>query len=268
MNDNMSRHEGRKWYDNARTTLAGLELISSAEGKSNLRCKLLIDEILEDYPMLEVGGRDYERRREKRNSIVRGNALNEQKRTQIVLSDFAKLFAMCRESASKNAPMLYNSLPIHCLIGADEVPYDHPAAGTYDGAQAWRMCVEVALHSEQSDEAKELYQTAFEISKRSKLADGCGHEEYVKRSMAFIYKILPNLSQPLSNEDAATHLIKMMPHNLRADGRRVIEEVRKTNRWHDFTSIAQQCQRLARGWFAPRKPRNSRKRSPTSRTSS
>ena len=78
-------------------------------------------------------------------------------------------------------------------------------------------------------------------------SDGCSSVLYERTVQAFLHYILPNLAQPLDDEDAARHIVNKMPDNLAPDKRRMIEWLQETGRWSERKLILEKCKSIVDG---------------------
>ena len=74
--DQPLRHEGALWDKKSVEALRRTDMLSVARGGEPTECMLIEDYDLEDYPMLDAGHRDFERRMETRNKLMRINRSN------------------------------------------------------------------------------------------------------------------------------------------------------------------------------------------------
>ena len=114
--DQPLRHEGALWDKKSVEALRRTDMLSVARGGEPTECMLLEDYDLEDYPMLDAGHRDFERRMETRNKLMRINRTNAKDRYVKKLKTWDVIYVACRENCMRNAPMLYEGIEEKCTL--------------------------------------------------------------------------------------------------------------------------------------------------------
>ena len=93
-------------------------------------------------------------------------------------------------------------------------PHEPGLEGYYDGTRAWALAINRLSGQQRTKVDRDFYRTAERLQTENKLADGCRAEEFVKKALAFIVHISPNLAQPYSKEESAEYIVDLMPKRL------------------------------------------------------
>ncbi len=241
--DQPLRHEGALWDKQSVEALRRTDLLAVARGGEPSECMLIEDYDLNDYPMLDAGHRDYERRIETRNNLARKNRANAKERYLKKLKAWDAIYAACRECCMLNAPMLYEGIELKCSLD-ERVAENDPAFGRFDGPRAFQILQYVCTGGERTDADKKFYRVAEAAQLAHPLKDGCSADEYSRRALAFMFKINPFLAQRYDAVDAADYLIKQMPPMLKEAGRRTRDNLKSQGQLTNLMAVAAACRAL------------------------
>ena len=204
------RHEKTAWWDHMMVRISSVPgLTEVAHHKEPSVIKSIVIIPLDELGELPADHKNYESRKETRIRIKAQNDANMINRYNIWMGLrtglFASLYNSMEESNSIFAESLYESCDYRRL---------GLTTGHFDGELAFSMAHTKLFGDKRSQTDIDFYDTAKDIQKKSQLPDGCKNSDFVKKAHAWIHRIRPNLQQSFTDEDAADHIINMLPKRL------------------------------------------------------
>ena len=194
-------HAAALWKEQTAARLAEAGLLNTANGKEPAECKMITDIDLGAIPELPKDHRDYNRRQEARSRAQTQNAANLEARFSIEMQARTAVYAALKKCTEKSAPVLSRTLFDRCDL-TKQYGLDMGVDGYYDGPLAYKIVL-AHLNGDRTEEDKDYYRTAERLQRASALPDGALASEYVKKAMAFIIHIRPNLAQAYGDADAS-----------------------------------------------------------------
>ena len=236
--DHVLSHDGALWKKTAFAQMSAKDYGVVAETGIPPALAEIIDDDLDDYPMLAITHRDYERRKGERNRIAKANHKNAMLRQRLTLSCWNELFAGLHLCCKANAPLLMQVLYDACdLTSAGYV------GGYFDGPRAWRI-IKARISSAddtRSKHDKNYYRACLNAQLANRLPGGAPAAEFTRRAMAYVLYIMPNLAQKYTLPDAADYILDLMPKTLHEAGRRVKAECKAAGNLHDLQNLITLC---------------------------
>ena len=187
--EDVHAHAATQFIEAAEARFAGDNLLAAANGGVPPSAKQIIDIPMDSIPALPVTHRDHSRRQEARIKAQVQNAANAQKRLQITLESWTKVFTLLKISTESTAPVLSRELKELCDLSTHGDDY----VGTFDGPRAWKMVKHQLGTSCMTEADKDFYRTAERMQRATDLPDGCAASEYSRKALAFLVHIRPNL---------------------------------------------------------------------------
>ena len=240
-------HTAIEFVETLDNTLAEHQMLNIAHGELPADAACIIDVPIEAVALPDPSHPQYGSALVKRLEIQTKNQSNRVRRLTIVFNSRTKLFGMLVRSAKPKNPGFAQEMLEQCAID------DRSGTAAYgsrhrDGPKGYRM-IQLHLTSAKgrSEYDKMYYKIAYELQVKEVLPDGCSSVLYERTVQAFLHYILPNLAQPLDDEDAARHIVNKMPDNLAPDKRRMIEWLQESGRWSERKLIVEKCKSIVDG---------------------
>ena len=240
-------HIAIEFVESLDNALAEQQMLNVAHGELPADAACIIDVPIDAVALPDPGDRYYASAMVKRLEIQTRNQSNRARRLAIVFNSRTRLFGMLVRSVKPKNPGFAQEMQEQCAID------DRSGTAIYgsrhrDGPKAYRM-IQIHLTSARgrSEYDKMYYKIAYELQVKEVLPDGCSSVLYERTVQAFLHYILPNLAQPLDDEDAARHIINKMPECLAPDKRRMIEWLQETGRWSERKMILEKCKGIVDG---------------------
>ena len=240
-------HIAIEFVESLDNALAEQQMLNVAHGELPADAACIIDVPIDAVALPDPGDRYYASALVKRLEIQTRNQSNRARRLAIVFNSRTRLFGMLVRSVKPKNPGFAQEMQEQCAID------DRSGTAIYgsrhrDGPKAYRM-IQIHLTSARgrSEYDKMYYKIAYELQVKEVLPDGCSSVLYERTVQAFLHYILPNLAQPLDDEDAARHIINKMPECLAPDKRRMIEWLQETGRWSERKMILEKCKGIVDG---------------------
>ena len=190
--------------EDAKASLSAKGLMAVAEGEMPASALCIIDVSLDDLPKLPASHRDAARREEKRISVKAQNQANALKREQLTLEAWTQLYGALKACTAAKAPVLSRTMADRCDLATRGVK-----GGYFDGPLAWRLAKAALAKAQRTDADKAYYRKAERLQTEHRLPDGCLADAYVKKALAFVLHINPNLAQPYTASDASQYLLDL-----------------------------------------------------------
>ena len=233
-------HEAALYKEQVDARLAASKLLAVANGFDPPSVKFIVDVDLSMLPALPSTHKEYERRLEKRTQIIAQNQSNEEKRSTLRFEAWTEVYSLFKTSTELTNPILSRSLLQSCDL--DKIHGMH--GGYFDGPLAYRMVVNELGGNERTEADKAFYRSAEHLQRTTQLPDGCTGAEYAKKALAYIHHIIPHLPHTTEPDDITQYLIGLMPKALRADGRRIKNELVQEGKQHEFMHVIKKCKAL------------------------
>ena len=128
-------HAVQLYKEQVTASLAGMGLLSVAEGGLSDDAKCIVDVDLTTLPALPESHRDFHRREEARIRILTQNKANEERRFTLMMAAWTKIYSMYKRSTEVTAPVLSRELFELCDLSRTQ----GLTGGYYDGPRAHRI---------------------------------------------------------------------------------------------------------------------------------